>query len=256
MNIWVCVKHAVNPEALEPREKAGCLELVGLRGCANECDKYAVQEAVRLKEQFGGEVVTITVGPEHVGETIYESLGRGADRAVHINCSLSFPEDPFMIAAMIYEVVKDEKLDLLMCGTQSDDNATCITGGILAGLLNIPYVWGVRKIEDVKYGKILLQREVASNEIEILEVELPAVLAIQAGITELKYVSFKSLMAARKKQIKTIKLGNPHINISNFHVWNVKSLYIPKYEHKATIIRGDVKTVVKEFLNILEKLKV
>jgi electron transfer flavoprotein beta subunit len=254
MNIWVCIKHVVDPEILIPREKAGGLELEGLIYRANECDRYAVQEAVRLKERYGGEVVTITVGPEHAVKTIYdEALARGADRAIHIICNLSFPEDPFMVASMIYGVIKNEKFDLIICGTQSDDNTTCITGGILAGLLNIPYVWGVRKIEDMKHGKLLLQREVASNEIEIVEVELPAVLAVHIGITELTPVSFTSLLAARKKQLKAIKPEDINININNFRVWNIKELYIPKYERKAIIIKGDIKTVAKEFLNILQK---
>jgi electron transfer flavoprotein beta subunit len=254
MNIWVCVKCVVDPEILVPREKTEGLELEGLVYRANECDKYAVQEAVKLKELYGGEVVTITVGPEHAVKIIYdEALARGADRAIHVVCNLGFPEDPFMVASMIYEVIRNEKFDLIMCGVQSDDNTTCITGGILAGLLKIPYVWGVRKIEDMKHGKLLLQREVAGNEVEILEVELPAVLAVHAGITELAPVSFASLLAARKKQIKTIKPEDINININNFRVWNIKELYIPKYERKAIILKGDIKTVAKEFLNILQK---
>jgi len=254
--IGVCVKSAIDPEELNPREREGKLELMGLRYLPNEPDRYAVQEALRLKEQLNGEVTIISVGPSYVTETIYESLARGADRAIHINYNLPFPEDPFLTAFIIHKVIKEDKFGLVMCGAQSVDNATCLTGGVLAELLGMSYVWGVTGVDRIEDEKIIVRREIPGGILEILEVKLPALLAVETGLTELKYVSFASLRAAVRKEVKIITPETLGISLEGFRVCNVKDLRIPTFEKEAVMIGGSPEEIARKLLEIFCNLGV
>lgn len=254
LKIGVCVKAVINPETFDPKKYKDVLRLDEASRIPNECDRYAVQEAVKLREHYGGEVIVISVGSKYVMETIYDSLARGADKAIHIDYKEPFPEDPFLTASLIYRVVKEMRFDLIMCGAESVDNATSMTPAILSELLGFSYIWGAKKIKGIADGKIALYREVTSSLIEELEIKLPAVLAVQSGADELRYVSFAALRAASKKEIKTV---SPEIcGAEIIRLWNIKAIYLPLFEKKAIIIEGNEEEVAKKFTKILREMGV
>ena len=103
----------------------------------NEPDGYALEEALRLKEKHGGEVVAISLGPERAKQTIKEALAKGADRGIHIADNEFFKLDPLASARSLAAAIKTENFDLILTGLQSDDQGFGQTGVLLAELLGI-----------------------------------------------------------------------------------------------------------------------
>src|ERR687898_755523 len=105
----------------------------------NEPDAYALEEALRLREQHGGEVVVCAAGPARVQQVIREALARGADRAIHVEDDRLGAADATMAAGAMATAMADEKFDLVLTGLQSDDQGHGQTGVILAERLGMPH---------------------------------------------------------------------------------------------------------------------
>src|SRR5262249_24420618 len=119
----------------------------------NEPDAYAVEEALQLKEKFGGEVVIVSLGPERVQMTIKEALSKGADRAIHITDPALQNLDPLGQARALASVIKQEGFDLLFTGLQSDDYGFAQTGVILGELLDVASATIAMAVEVQEGGK-------------------------------------------------------------------------------------------------------
>src|SRR5260370_23908270 len=105
----------------------------------NEPDSYALEEALRLKEKHGGEVIVLSMGPERVKQTIKEALAKGADRAIHIADDQFAQLDALGSAKSLAAAIKQQKHDLVLTGLQSDDHGFGQTGVLLAGVLHVPH---------------------------------------------------------------------------------------------------------------------
>jgi electron transfer flavoprotein beta subunit len=143
----------------------------------NEPDSYALEEALRLKEKHGGEVVAISMGPERVKQTIKEALAKGADRGMHISDDQFAQLDPLSAARMLAEALRKENADLILTGLQSDDHGFGQTGVLVASLLDLPHATIIMQIE-VLEKKMLLKRELEAGWFQHVECPLPAVLSI------------------------------------------------------------------------------
>ena len=122
----------------------------------NEPDSYALEEALRLKEKHGGEVIALSMGPERVKQTIKEALAKGADRGIHIADDNFAQLDPLGAATYLSAAIKKEKFDLVLTGLQSDDHGFGQTGVLLAGLLDLPHATIIMAIE-AQDGKMRLR---------------------------------------------------------------------------------------------------
>jgi electron transfer flavoprotein beta subunit len=145
----------------------------------NEPDSYALEEALRLKEKHGGEVVAISMGPERVKQTIKEALAKGADRGIHISDAQFAQLDPLSSARMLAEALRKENADLILTGLQSDDHGFGQTGVLVASLLDLPHATIIMQIE-VQEKKMRLKRELEAGWFQHIECPLPAVLSIQS----------------------------------------------------------------------------
>jgi len=166
----------------------------------NEPDSYALEEALRLKEKHGGEVIALSLGPERVKQTIKEALAKGADRGIHIADDNFAQLDPLGTAKVIAAAIAKEKVDLVLTGLQSDDHGFGQTGVLLAALLNLPHATLIMQI-DVQDAKMKLKRELEAGWFQWIECPLPAVLTIQSGINKVRYATLKGIMAAKKKRL-------------------------------------------------------
>ena len=169
----------------------------------NEPDSFALEEALRLKEKHGGEVVAISMGPERAKQTIKEALAKGAERGIHVADDKFFLLDPLGAAKSLAAAVRKESFDLILTGLQSDDLGAGQTGVLLAELLGLPHATIIMQIE-VQDGRMKLKRELEAGWFQWVELPLPAVLSIQSGINKVRYASLKGIMAAKKKEIVTI----------------------------------------------------
>ena len=212
----------------------------------NEPDAYALEEALRLKEQHGGEVVVCSAGPARVAQVIREALARGADRAIHVEDEALASADAFVVSDSLAAAMKGEQFDLVLTGLQSDDMGSAQTGVILAARLGHPHATIVMDVK-VEAGAVRVKRELEGGWFQWVAMRLPAVLTIQSGINQLRYATLKGIMAAKKKEIKKAAASSstPRVKIA--------SLYVPEKTKKTQMIGGSPAEAAKELVRRLRE---
>jgi electron transfer flavoprotein beta subunit len=220
----------------------------------NEPDSFALEEALRLKERHGGEVIALSMGPERVKQTIKEALAKGADRGIHIADDNFAQLDPLGSASALAAAVKNENADLILTGLQSDDQGFGQTGVLLAALLDRPHATIIMAIEaDVATangGKLRLKRELEAGWFQWIECPLPAVLSIQSGINKVRYATLKGIMAAKKKEITA--LTRESLGVKTEPMQKVEKIYVPVKTKKTEFLTGTPKETAAK---LVEKLK-
>lgn len=248
MNIIVCIKQVPAKDA--PLAMAGnWIKESDIGFEMNEPDTYALEEALRLKEKHGGEVVALSLGPERVKQTVKEALAKGADRAIHIADDNFAQLDPLGSAKVLAAAIAKEKFDLLLTGLQSDDHGFGQTGVLLAGLLNLPHATIIMQIE-IAGQKMKLKRELEAGWFQYIECPLPAVLSIQSGINKVRYATLKGIMAAKKKELATITRKSLGVTLEATQ--KIEKIYVPTKTKKTEYLTGSPKEVATK---LVEKLK-
>jgi electron transfer flavoprotein beta subunit len=215
----------------------------------NEPDSYALEEALRLKEKHGGEVIALSMGPERVKQTIKEALAKGADRGIHIADADFAQLDPLGSAKALAAAIKKEKVDLVLTGLQSDDHGFGQTGVLVAALLDLPHATIIMQIE-IAGDKMKLKRELEAGWFQHIECPLPAVLSIQSGINKVRYATLKGIMAAKKKDLATITRES--LSITHESTQKIEKIYVPTKTKKTEFLTGTPKEVATK---LVEKLK-
>jgi electron transfer flavoprotein beta subunit len=211
----------------------------------NEPDAYALEEALRLKETHGGEVVVCSAGPARVAQVIREALARGADRAIHVEDDGLASADAFVVAEALASAMADEPFDIVLTGLQSDDQGFAQTGVILAARLGRPHATIVMDVQ-VNGSGLRVKRELEGGWFQWVAMPLPAVLTIQSGINQLRYATLKGIMAARKKEIRKVSgaaLSSPRSKILR--------LYTPAKSKQTQMISGSPRDAAKELVRRL-----
>jgi electron transfer flavoprotein beta subunit len=248
VNIIVCIKQVPAKDA--PLSIAGnWIRESDIGFEMNEPDSYALEEALRLKEKHGGEVIVLSMGPERVKQTIKEALAKGADRAIHIADDQFAQLDALGSAKSLAAAIQQQKHDLVLTGLQSDDHGFGQTGVLLAGLLDVPHATIIMAIE-VDGQKMKLKRELEAGWFQHIECPLPAVLTIQSGINKVRYATLKGIMAAKKKEISTITRDSLGVAIEPTQ--RLEKIYVPTKTKKTEFLTGTPKEVA---VKLVEKLK-
>ncbi len=248
MKIVVCIKQVPAKDA--PLTIAGnWIKESDIGFEMNEPDSYALEEALRLKEKHGGEVIALSMGPERVKQTVKEALAKGADRGVHISDDNFAQLDPLGSAKSLAAAIQKENADLVLTGLQSDDHGFGQTGVLLAGVLDLPHATIIMAIE-AQDGKLRLKRELEAGWFQHIECPLPAVLSIQSGINKVRYATLKGIMAAKKKEIANITRESLGIAIEPTQ--RVERIYVPTKTKKTEFLTGTPKEAAAK---LVEKLK-
>ena len=250
MKIAVCIKQVPAKDApLQILADGTWIRETDIGFEMNEPDSFALEEALRLKEKHGGEVVALSMGPERVKQTIKEALAKGADRGIHVADDKFFLLDPLGAAKFLAAALQRETFDLVLTGLQSDDQGFGQMGVLLASLLALPHATIIMQIE-VQDGRMRLKRELESGWFQWIEVPLPAVLTIQSGINKVRYASLKGIMAAKKKEIATIPRDS--LGVTQELTQRVERIYVPLKTKKTQFITGTPKEAAA---TLLEKLR-
>jgi electron transfer flavoprotein beta subunit len=215
----------------------------------NEPDGYALEEALRLAEKHGGEVIALSFGPERAKQAIKEALAKGAARGIHVSDDKFHQLDPLATARVLAAAIQKEKPDLLLTGLQSDDHGFGQTGVLLAELLGLPHATIIMSIE-VQDKKLKLKRELEAGWFQWLEVPLPAVLSIQSGINKPRYATLKGIMAAKKKPIDTVALAS--LGVDTKPTQQLERIYVPEKTKKTEFLSGQPKEIAAK---LVEKLR-
>jgi len=174
----------------------------GLQFAMNEPDAYALERALKLKMQHGGEVVAI-MGPERVAATLRDALAKGADRAMHIALNDLASCDALGTARLLAAAIAPEQPDLVLTGLQSEDIGSGQTGVLMAALLGLPHATLVLDIEKTEHG-FCVKRELEDGWMQTVELPLPCLLTVQSGGVTLSYATLMGIKRARTKELRTV----------------------------------------------------
>ncbi len=252
MKIIVLMKQVANKDAvLRVSSDEKWIDESNISHQTNESDGYALEESLRMKEAKGeGEVVVCTLGAQSAKTVIKDALARGADRAIHIIVDEPNKLSPFQIAKTIADAIREENADLVFTGLQSDDASYGQTGVILAELLGIPHATLIIEIDrESLNGSLRVKRELESGWYQWFKYQLPALLTIQSGISQIRYASLKGIMAAKRKEIKDITPTSENSGSKQ----KIEKVYLPlKTKQTQMLGDGDAK---KGAVELVEKLK-
>lgn len=224
MNIVVLVKQV--PDTYSERKLAAAdhtLDRAAADAVLDEINERAVEEALLLKEAQGGEVTVVSVGPERATEAIRKALSMGADAAVHVTDDALHGADVVQTAKVLAKAVGTvEGVDLVLAGNESTDGVAGAVPSIVAELLGLPQLTHARKVE-VNGSTITVERETADEGLTRLEASLPALVSVTEKINEPRYPSFKGIMAAKKKPVRTVTVADLGIDAGEVGLANAWS---------------------------------
>lgn len=250
MKLLVCVKQVPAKDApLVISENSTWIRETDIGFEMNEPDGFALEEALRLKEKHGGEVIALSMGTERAKQAIKEALAKGADRGIHIADDKFFALDPLLAARSLAAAIKREKPDLVLTGLQSDDQGSGQTGVLLAQLLGLPHATLIMQIE-VHENRLRVKRELESGWFQWIDLPWPAVLTIQSGINKVRYATLKGIMAAKKKEI--VAIPRDSLGVAAVATQRVERIYIPQKTKKTEFITGTPAEVAAQ---LVEKLR-
>jgi len=199
MKIAVCVNHVPDTETkIKIGGDALSIDRAGVNYMLGPYDEIAVEEALRLREKFTGEVIVLSLGGDAHKETLRKALAMGADRAVLLKDDGA--RDSYGVAFGLAQELKTLSPDVLLFGKQSIDYDDAQVGTLVAEMLGLPSVPVVTKIE-IQDGTVVCEREIEGGK-EIVETKLPVAFLAQKGLNEPRYPSLKGIMSAKSKPIE------------------------------------------------------
>jgi len=248
MKIIVAIKQVPERDAqLSILPDGRWIEEDALHYVINEPDAYALEEALQLKEQHGGEVVALCAGPERVTSTLREALAKGADRAIHIASDTIGKLDTLALAHVLAEPIRAESPDLVLTGLQSDDLGLGQTGVVLAELLGVPHSTLVLHVEKTGAG-IRVKRELEDGWFQHIDLPLPAVLTIQSGGNKLRYATLMGIKKAKTKETRSEAAAIPGTPATV----ELTRIFLPEKQKQTQMLKGSPAEIAAQ---LVEKLR-
>jgi electron transfer flavoprotein beta subunit len=248
MKIAVCIKQVVTREwQLRVNDASSWIRDQDASFELNEPDAYALEEALRLKEKQGGEVVVCSAGPARATQVLREALARGADRAIHVESDALAAADAASIAEVLADAIRDEQFELVLTGLQSDDQGFGQVGVILAEKLGMPHATIIMEVQ-AQDGGLRVKRELEGGWFQWLTLPLPALLTIQSGINQLRYATLKGIMGAKKKEIRKVTPAAPPEPTQK-----ILKVYLPEKGKKTQMLEGSPADAAKELVRRLRE---
>lgn len=205
MKIVVCIKQV--PDTFEVKIDPETKRIVreGVESIINPYDNYAIEEAVRLKERFGGEVTAISMGPPQAEKALRDAIAMGVDNAVLL-CDMKFAGSDTLATSYILScgIRKLGDVDIIVCGRETLDGSTGQVGPEISHHLNIPYITYVSKINNISDGVMECVR-LMEDHYEELKVQLPVLITVVKEINQPRIPSLKGMLKAKKAQINIWK---------------------------------------------------
>lgn len=262
MNIIVCIKQVPETTEVKINPETNTLIREGITSIINPFDMYAIEEAIRLKERFGGQTTVITMGPPQAQDALREAISLGIDSAIHLSDRLFAGSDTWATSLVLAKAIeKIGNYDLIICGKQASDGDTAQVGPGIATHLDLPQATYVRKIDTVHLDtqpKIMVVERLLEDGYELLELRLPSLLTVVKEINEPRLPSLRGKMNAKKALITT--WANNDLNIDEDQIGlggsptQVVKIFTPPQKEGGQIFEGEPKEVVEKLAKVIKDL--
>lgn len=265
LHIVVSIKQVPDTKIIKMNPKTNTMDRASAPAILNPYDSHAVQEAVRLKEQYGGTVSVITMGPPQAVKAVQKCLEIGADEGYMISDRAFAGADTlatsYALTQAIKKIGKIKPIDLVITGKMSIDGDTGQVGPGIARRLDIPQLTSVKKIEEVnqKDGYIIVERKIEDGY-EVVKSQLPSLLAVEKEINEVPYSSLPNMIRAARytpkiwsvKDLEDVDVkqlgmkGSPTI---------VAKVWAPSKSEGAVKFEGDQQSQISQLMKVLSEKK-
>ena len=258
MNLVVLVKQV--PETTDVRIDRNTNTLIreGVSSIVNPFDMYAVEQALRIRDEHGGRVTCISMGPPQAEAALRETLALGVDEAVLLSDKAFAGADTFATSYTLAKaILKLGEFDLIVCGKQAIDGDTAQVGPGVAEHLDIPHVTYVSRVEEVSNRHIHVRR-MTEEGYDLIFSSLPALITVVKEIGEPRMPSIKGTLRARKASIaiwtaKDLEADEGMLGLTGSPTQVVR-IFSPEARPGGEIIEGDSAT--EKAKNLLARLKV
>ncbi|WP_338750522.1 electron transfer flavoprotein subunit beta/FixA family protein [Bacillus sp. FJAT-52991] len=252
MNIYVLLKRTFDTEE-KISVANGAIQEDGAEFIINPYDEYAVEEAIQIRDDKGGEVTVVSVGTEESEKQLRTALAMGADKAVLINIEDDIEDgDQFTTAKILAEYLKDKEADLIIAGNVAIDGGSGQVGPRVAELLDIPYVTTITNIE-IDGETVNIVRDVEGDS-EKIQTALPLLVTAQQGLNEPRYPSLPGIMKAKKKPLEELELDDLDLEEEDVETkTKTIDIFLPPKKEAGRVLEGDLSDQVAELVNALHK---
>jgi electron transfer flavoprotein beta subunit len=260
MHIVVCIKQVPDTKNVRIDPDTHTLVRQGVESIINPFDMFALEAALRIKDQNGARVTVITMGPSQASEALRDTLGLGADDAVLLNDSAFAGSDTWATATTLAAAVqKMGDVDLVVCGKQAVDGDTAQVGPEMAALLDIPYATFVKKMEMEVDGSLKVARQ-TDEGVEIWRLRLPALLTVIKEIGEPRVPSLRHKMRAKKAEIPVwgvadLSLDPDHTGLCGSFT-RVVRIFSPPRRSNRIQLEGSIEDQAEQLFQYLKKSRV
>jgi electron transfer flavoprotein beta subunit len=258
MNIIVCIKQVPNTTDVKIDPVTNTLIRDGVESVINPFDAYAIEEAVRLKERFGGKVTVVTMGPPQAENALKEAISLGCDEAVLVSDRKFAGSDTWATSYTLSSAIRKlGEFDIILCGKQASDGDTAQVGPGISTHLDIPQVTYVKKIEEIKDNKARVER-MTEEGYDILETPLPCLFTVVKEINTPRLPSLKGMMRAKSAKItkwtaEDIECDPKSIGLEGSPTRVVK-IFTPPPRKGGEMIKGEPGDVAMELTALLKDI--
>jgi len=256
MEILVCVKQVpdTSENEIEVNRDGTDIDRSDLVYSVNEWDNYAVEEAIQIRDEYGGSVTVVSVGKDEANEVVRRQLAMGADKGILISDDAFDDSDGKGIAAILKAEIEKGNYDLILTGVLADDGASQV-GGMLAAMLDLPYASPVTYLEVLDDKKLKIGREIAGGNQEMNEIDLPCVLSIQTGINEPRYVGIRGIRKVASLEIPVHDASKLGISPETVGKTGAKArrvdYFVPELGEGAEMLEGSTDEILDKLIEIL-----
>jgi electron transfer flavoprotein beta subunit len=250
MKVFVCVKHVPDTAATIDVQGDNGYQDVGIKFVANPYDEFGLEEAVKLVEEKGGEVVALTLGKAAAISTLRRALAMGAHRGILVKVDSQLLDSATSAKALKAAIEQDGVPDVIFTGKGSVDTEGFQTQYRLARLLGVPVVSEVSSL-DFSADKVLAERECGSGEKQVMEFAMPCVIGATKGLNEPRYPKLPDIMKAKKKEVKEVDFAELGVESDSGKVV-LEKLELVAERFGAKILEGSVEEQVSALITILK----
>ncbi|OLO28669.1 electron transfer flavoprotein subunit beta [Alkalihalophilus pseudofirmus] len=250
MNIFVIMKRTFDTEE-KITVSGGQIDDSGAEFIINPYDEYAIEEAILLRDEHGGEVTVVTVGTEESEKELRTALAMGADKAVLIDSEDVEETDQFTTASLLVTYLKDQEIDIILGGNVAVDGGSGQVGPRVAEMLGMPSVTTITELT-IDGNTATIVRDVEGDE-ETVEVSLPVLVTATQGLNEPRYPSLPGIMKAKKKPLETLDLDDLDLEEEDVEAkTKTVEILLPPQKQAGKVLEGEMDAQVKELVSLLK----